>query len=72
MSAADQKVILRTTGVSKSFGKFLALNSVTAEFERGAQAGRATTNLLLEFGVLGLLVPGLASAVWLVRRSRPA
>src|SRR3954451_12962844 len=43
---------------------------VTAEFERGAQAGRATTNLLLEFGVLGLLVPGLASAVFLVRRSR--
>jgi branched-chain amino acid transport system ATP-binding protein len=28
-------VILRTTGVSKSFGKFLALNSITAEFERG-------------------------------------
>ena len=35
MSAADTSVILRTTGVSKSFGKFLALNSITAEFERG-------------------------------------
>jgi uncharacterized membrane protein (DUF373 family) len=43
---------------------------VTAEFERGPQTGRAATNLLLEFGVLGLLVPGLAIAVFLVRRSR--
>jgi uncharacterized membrane protein (DUF373 family) len=43
---------------------------VTAEFERGPQTGRAATNLLLEFGVLGLLVPGLATAVFLVRRSR--
>ena len=43
---------------------------VTAEFERGPQTGRAATNLLLEFGVLGLLVPGLAVAVFLVRRSR--
>ena len=32
---SDKSVILRTTGVSKSFGKFLALNSITAEFERG-------------------------------------
>ena len=45
---------------------------VTAEFERGPQTGRAATNLLLEFGVLGLLVPGLAIAVFLVRRSRGA
>ena len=36
MSAPDTSVILRTTGVSKSFGKFLALNNITAEFERGA------------------------------------
>ncbi|HZS24761.1 MAG TPA: phosphate-starvation-inducible PsiE family protein [Gaiellaceae bacterium] len=43
---------------------------VTAEFE-GPHSGRAATNLLLEFGVLGLLVPGLASAVFLVRRGRP-
>ena len=44
---------------------------VTAQLERGAPAGRALTNVLLEFGVLGLLVPALASAVLLVRRSRP-
>jgi branched-chain amino acid transport system ATP-binding protein len=36
MNAPQTSVILRTTGVSKSFGKFLALNSITAEFERGA------------------------------------
>ena len=36
MSAPGASVILRTTGVSKSFGKFLALNNITAEFERGA------------------------------------
>jgi branched-chain amino acid transport system ATP-binding protein len=36
MSGPDKSVILRTTGVSKSFGKFLALNNITAEFERGA------------------------------------
>ena len=36
MSAPETSVILRTTGVSKSFGKFLALNNITAEFERGA------------------------------------
>jgi len=35
MSVSGPSVILRTTGVSKSFGKFLALNSITAEFERG-------------------------------------
>jgi len=35
MSAAETSVILRTKGVSKSFGKFLALNNITAEFERG-------------------------------------
>jgi len=43
---------------------------VTAQFERGPQSGHALTNLLLEFGVLGLLVPALAVAVFLVRRSR--
>jgi uncharacterized membrane protein (DUF373 family) len=43
---------------------------VTAQLERGAPAGRALTNVLLEFGVLGLLVPALASAVLLVSRSR--
>lgn len=43
---------------------------VTAQFERGPQAGHALTNTLLEFGLLGLLVPALAAAVFLVRRSR--
>ena len=43
---------------------------VTAQFERAPQAGHALTNTLLEFGLLGLLVPALASAVFLVRRSR--
>ena len=43
---------------------------LTAEFERGPHTGRAATNLLFEFAVLGLLVPGLATAVFLVRRSR--
>lgn len=43
---------------------------VTAQFERAPQSGRALTNTLLEFGLLGLLVPALAAAVFLVRRSR--
>jgi uncharacterized membrane protein (DUF373 family) len=43
---------------------------VTAQLERGAPAGRALTNVLLEFGILGLLVPALAGAVFLVSRSR--
>jgi uncharacterized membrane protein (DUF373 family) len=43
---------------------------VTAQFERGPLTGRALTNTLLEFGLLGLLVPALAVAVFLVRRSR--
>jgi uncharacterized membrane protein (DUF373 family) len=43
---------------------------VTAQFERGPNTGRAATNLLLELGVLGLLVPALAVAVWFVRRGR--
>ncbi|HEY5295207.1 MAG TPA: phosphate-starvation-inducible PsiE family protein [Gaiellaceae bacterium] len=43
---------------------------VTAQFERTPQTGRALTNTLLEFGLLGLMVPALAVAVWLVRRSR--
>jgi len=43
---------------------------VTAQLERGAPSGRALTNILLEFGILGLLVPALAGAVFLVSRSR--
>src|SRR3954453_6095004 len=43
---------------------------VTAQFERGPQTGRALTNTLLEFGLLGLMVPAIAAAIWLVRRSR--
>jgi uncharacterized membrane protein (DUF373 family) len=43
---------------------------VTAQLERGAPSGRALTNILLEFGILGLLVPALAVAVFLVSRSR--
>jgi len=43
---------------------------VTAQLERGAPSGRALTNVLLEFGILGLLVPALAGAVYLVSRSR--
>jgi uncharacterized membrane protein (DUF373 family) len=43
---------------------------VTAQFERSPLTGRALTNTLLEFGLLGLLVPALAAAVFLVRRSR--
>ena len=43
---------------------------VTAQLERGAPEGRALTNVLLEFGILGLLVPALAVAVFLVSRSR--
>ncbi len=43
---------------------------VTAQLERGPRAGAAATNLLLELGVLGLLVPALATGVYLVRRGR--
>ncbi|MES1247092.1 MAG: phosphate-starvation-inducible PsiE family protein [Actinomycetota bacterium] len=43
---------------------------VTAQLERGPHTGRAATNLLLELGVLGLLVPALAVGVYLVRRGR--
>jgi uncharacterized membrane protein (DUF373 family) len=42
---------------------------VTAQFERSPHAGRALTNTLLEFGLLGLTVPALALAVYLIRRS---
>jgi uncharacterized membrane protein (DUF373 family) len=42
---------------------------VTAQFERSPQTGHALTNTLLEFGVLGLLVPALAVAVALVRKT---
>jgi len=43
---------------------------VTAQFEQGDIEGRALTNTLLEFGLLGLMVPALALAVWLVRSRR--
>ena len=33
---ASQQVILRTRGVGKLFGKFVALNNITAEFTQGA------------------------------------
>lgn len=38
MTSADtsSQVILRTSGVSKSFGKFVALNNISAEFSRNA------------------------------------
>lgn len=38
MTSADtsSQVILRTTGVGKSFGKFVALNNISAEFSRNA------------------------------------
>lgn len=42
---------------------------VTAEFERTSLSGRALTNLLLELGLLSLLVPALAAAIFLVRRA---
>jgi uncharacterized membrane protein (DUF373 family) len=42
---------------------------VTAQFERSPLAGRALTNTLLEFGLLGLAVPAIAVAIFLVRRS---
>lgn len=45
---------------------------VTAEFERTALSGRALTNLLLELGLLALLVPALALAIFLVRRTHRA
>ena len=45
---------------------------VTAQFEQQDIRGRALTNTLLEFGLLGLMVPALALAVWLVRSRRTA
>ena len=45
---------------------------VTAQFERSPVSGRALTNTLLEFGLLGLIVPALAAAVFLVGRGRAA
>ena len=45
---------------------------VTAQFEQRDIQGRALTNTLLEFGLLGLMVPALALAVWLVRNRRTA
>jgi uncharacterized membrane protein (DUF373 family) len=45
---------------------------VTAQFEQRDIQGRALTNTLLEFGLLGLMVPALAVAVWLVRQRRVA
>jgi branched-chain amino acid transport system ATP-binding protein len=34
--AESEQVILRTKGVSKVFGTFVALNNISAEFTRGA------------------------------------
>ncbi|WP_027578963.1 ABC transporter ATP-binding protein [Bradyrhizobium sp. Ai1a-2] len=34
-ASAASPIILRTTGVSKMFGNFVALNNISAEFERG-------------------------------------
>jgi uncharacterized membrane protein (DUF373 family) len=45
---------------------------VTAQFEQSPATGRELTNILLEFGLLGLMVPAMAAAIWLVRRSRRA
>jgi branched-chain amino acid transport system ATP-binding protein len=36
MTAASSQVIMRTEGASKVFGKFKALNNITAEFSSGA------------------------------------
>ena len=33
---ASQQVILRTRGVGKVFGKFVALHNISAEFTKGA------------------------------------
>jgi uncharacterized membrane protein (DUF373 family) len=43
---------------------------LTAEFEHQAASGRALTNQLLEFGLLGMLVLAFAVAIYLVRRSQ--
>jgi uncharacterized membrane protein (DUF373 family) len=45
---------------------------VTAQFERPSAGGRALTNLLLELGLLGFLALAVATALFLIRRSRPA
>ena len=34
-SSSSSSVILRTSGVTKAFGKFVALNNISAEFNRG-------------------------------------
>ena len=36
VSVPSQQVILRTKGVGKIFGKFVALNNISAEFTKGA------------------------------------
>ncbi len=35
-SNQSRDIILRTTGVGKTFGKFVALNNISAEFPKGA------------------------------------
>ena len=45
---------------------------LTAEFEHQVPSGRALTNQLLEFGLLGALVLAFAIAIYLVRRSQLA
>ena len=34
-SNQSRDIILRTTGVGKTFGKFVALNNISAEFPKG-------------------------------------
>ena len=36
LEPASQQIILRTRGVGKVFGKFVALNNISAEFAKGA------------------------------------
>ena len=43
---------------------------LTAEFEHQSPSGRAFTNQLIEFGLLGALVLAFAVAIYLVRRSQ--
>ena len=45
---------------------------ITAELERQTPAGRASTNLLLELGLLGFLTLALGAAIYMVRRGGPA
>ena len=35
VTSSSKQVILRTRGVGKAFGKFVALNNISAEFSKG-------------------------------------